>query len=156
VLIMANETEYQKQQRIFSEKKTFIEDLRKDWVPICHGGGATVPRMVWDKAWIAYAKKHSGDERQYIRILNEGFYAEELDTLYPGWQAVDREMTELRAKNEVLESNATLIFSVLEKINEEAAIVLVYLDGQDALSRGGIAARDAILRIQGSIPKREG
>lgn len=67
-------------------------------VPVIKGGGLTIPRAVWDEAWLAYAEKHHPDERQFYRILNEGFYVSELDDLRPGWRPVAREIQELRQK----------------------------------------------------------
>jgi len=67
-------------------------------VPICGAPGATVDRAVWDEAWLAYSKAHRPEEYQYYRILNEGFYAEELDDLRPGWRPVEARIKELEAR----------------------------------------------------------
>lgn len=66
-------------------------------VPVCGASPLTVSRAIWDEAWIAYAKKYgaSRNERQHDRLLREGFYAQELDELRPGWRPVEQRIAEL-------------------------------------------------------------
>ena len=65
-------------------------------VPVCGSRGAlTVSRAIWDEAWIAYAKQYGHTASQHARLLREGFYAEELDDLRPGWRPVDQRIVEL-------------------------------------------------------------
>lgn len=75
-----------------------LEQLRKDMVPICGAPYAAVPRCLWDEAWLSYAKEYRPSRGQYARLLNEGFYASELDDLRPGWRPVDQELARLRAE----------------------------------------------------------
>src|SRR5216684_5196387 len=75
-----------------------VVEKRKSRVPICGAPGATVDRAIWDEAWLAYAKAYRPDEHQYFRILNEGFYANELDDLRPGWRPVEARIKELEER----------------------------------------------------------
>jgi hypothetical protein len=74
-----------------------VEVARRENVPICGSAPLQIPRSLWNEAWIAYAKKYHPGASQYIRLLNEGFYASELDDLRPGWRPVAQEIERLRA-----------------------------------------------------------
>ena len=69
-----------------------------DCVPICGSTGITIPRSIWDEAWISYAKKYGNSQSQHDRLLREGFYVEELDILRPGWGPTNQEIATLRAQ----------------------------------------------------------
>jgi hypothetical protein len=73
-----------------------LEKLRAVVVPICGARPLTIPRSLWNEAWMAYAKEYRPHRAQYARILNEGFYAEELDKLRPGWRPTAQEIEHLR------------------------------------------------------------
>ena len=73
-------------------------------MPICGSHGITIPRAIWDEAWLGYGKTYPGSnsESQFYRLLNEGFYESELDSFRPGWRPVQTQLDTLARENEHL------------------------------------------------------
>ncbi len=86
-----------------------IAEERKERVPIC-STTLTIPRSIWDEAWLAYGKKYAGSatRSQFFRLLNEGFYAQELDDLRPGWRPVAQQIVVLTEALEFCKARADL------------------------------------------------
>ena len=95
------------EQRLKRER-TEVEAVRQEMVPICGSYPLTIPRHLWNQAWLAFTKKHRRELGEYTRILREGFYASELDDLLPGWRETDRLIKDLRQK--LIEQAAREVF----------------------------------------------
>jgi hypothetical protein len=91
-------------EELQSQLSEATKPVTDDRVPICGSRGTlTVSRAIWDEAWHAYGKQYGFTDSQHKRLLREGFYAEELDTLRPGWRPVDQALERLAREKEEAE-----------------------------------------------------
>lgn len=94
---------------------------REKEVPVLGAKGLTIPRALWDEAWIAYCKEYSasGTVSQHERLLEQGFWISELDHFVPNWRPVAQELERRGKRIEALEERIKDLRINLECTNRQ-------------------------------------
>jgi hypothetical protein len=124
-------------EELQSQLSEATKPVTDDRVPICGSRGTlTVSRAIWDEAWHAYGKQYGFTDSQHKRLLREGFYAEELDTLRPGWRPVDQALE--RLAREKAGANDTVAY---ERARNLEKVTRARQEKADAIQRAEAAER---------------
>jgi hypothetical protein len=139
-------------EKLQSQLSEATKPVTDDRVPICGSRSTlTVSRAIWDEAWHAYGKQYGFTESQHKRLLREGFYAEELDTLRPGWRPVDQALERLaREKDEATGA----LDAATESWKQSQDLVTTMLVRAEAAERRCQALEKELAELNGTPAKR--